>query len=249
MIRILLRHNAERPSTASHVETPVWRIIEQIIGIADARHSGDLLARLGIQHQEQGRCTDADKQAMMGLVQGHGEMGLGALEGPGRADSARVAIHHGDVVRGRDIHEDAWPRLLKLERFGMALQRNIPEVLDTRGVDETQCPRAVSDIEGVPGGIVAHIVRITGQLDGAAVLERGAIKEVARARVPIRDDNRVGFWEEHDSLRLVESRHRVQMRPCLQVDDLKGIVAQRGDEQPLALEVDRQVVNPPLDMG
>ncbi len=131
----------------------------------------------------------------------------------------------------------------------MALQRDIPEVLGTRGVDKTQGPRAVSDIERVRGRIVAHIVRITGQRDSAAVLECGAIKEVARARLPIGHHNGVGLWEEHDPLRLVESCDRVQMGPCLQVEDLKGIVAQRGDEQPLASEVYRQVVNPPLDMG
>src|SRR5262249_28683121 len=61
MLRILLRHNAEHPGPASDVDTPVRRIIEQIIGIAYTRYTGYLLARLGIQHQEQGRCTDADK--------------------------------------------------------------------------------------------------------------------------------------------------------------------------------------------
>ena len=50
-------------------------------------------------------------------------------------------------------------------------------------------------------------------------------------------------------MRLVESRDRVETGAGLQVEDLKGIVAQRGDEQPLAVEVDRHVVNPPLDMG
>ncbi len=56
-------------------------------------------------------------------------------------------------------------------RFGMALQRDIPEVLCTRGVDETQCPRPVPDIERVGGHVVAYIVGITSQLDGVAVLE------------------------------------------------------------------------------
>src|SRR5215510_6678791 len=79
MIRILLRHNAEHPGSASDVDAPMRRIIEQIIGIAYTRDTGYLLARLGIQHQEQGRCTDADKQAMMGVVQCHGEIGFGAL--------------------------------------------------------------------------------------------------------------------------------------------------------------------------
>src|SRR5215470_15305054 len=44
MIGILLRHNAERPGTASDVEAPVWCIIEQIIGIAHTLHTGNLLA-------------------------------------------------------------------------------------------------------------------------------------------------------------------------------------------------------------
>src|SRR5262249_19479417 len=44
MIGILLRHNAERPGTASDVDVPVRRIIEQIIGIAHALHTGNLLA-------------------------------------------------------------------------------------------------------------------------------------------------------------------------------------------------------------
>ncbi len=149
----------------------------------------------------------------------------------------------------RDIYEDAWPRLLQVERFRMALQRDIPEVLCTRGVDETQCPRAVSDIERVRGRIVAHIVRITGQRDRGAARKRSAIKHLAHPCFSIRDHKGVGLWEDHDPLRLVEPCDRVHMGPCLQVEDLKGIVAQRSDEQPLALEVDRHVVNPLLDMG
>jgi hypothetical protein len=39
------------------------------------------------------------------------------------------------------------------------------------------------------------------------------------------------------------------MRAGLEVEHFQRIVAQRRDKQPLALEVHRQVVNPPLDMG
>ena len=108
---------------------------------------------------------------MLRFVQRHGEIGLGALERPGGDDGAFVSIHDCDMVRGWDIHEYAWPRLLKLERFGMALERDIPKVLYTRGVDETQCPCSVPDIERVGGHVVAYIVGITGQLDGVAMLE------------------------------------------------------------------------------
>src|SRR5215471_18057115 len=184
---------------------------------------------------------------MMRFVQRHGEIGLGALEWPGGNGGTLVSIHDGDMVCGWDIHEYAWPCLLKLERFGMALERDIAKVLGTCGADETQCPCPISNIECVGGHVVAYIVSITGQLDSVAVLECGAIKEVARARLPIGHHNGVGLWEEHDPLRLVESGDRVHMGPCLHVKDLKCIVAQRGDEQPLAMEVDGHVVNPPLD--
>src|SRR5215471_9976611 len=122
---------------------------------------------------------------MLRFVQRHWEIGLGALERPGGDDGAFVSIHDCDMVRGWDIHEDAWPRLLKLERFGMALERDIAKVLGTCGADETQCPCPIPDIERVGGHVVAYIVSITGQLDSVAVLECGAIKEVARTCLPI----------------------------------------------------------------
>ena len=106
MVGVLLRHNAQRPCPASDIQAPMRRIIEQIIGITHARHPGNLLAGLGVQHQEQGWCAGTDKQAMLGFIECHGEIGLGALEGPGGADSACDAVYDGDVVRGRDIHED-----------------------------------------------------------------------------------------------------------------------------------------------
>src|SRR6266487_204125 len=123
----------------------------------------------------------------------------------------------------------------------MARQLDIPDMLLTRGVNETECASTVPDIQHVRRRIIAQIVGITAQRDRGAVRKRGAIKHLARACVPIRDHNGVGLWYEHDALWLVESRDGVQMGPCLQVEDFKRIVAERGNEQSLAVEVYRHV--------
>ena len=112
VIGILLRHNGEKPFTARDVNAPVLGIIEQIIGIAHTLHTGYLFSRLSVNNHEHRRCADANEQSMVGFVQCERKIGCSALEWPGGEHRAFVPINHCDVMRGRNIHEDAWPRLL-----------------------------------------------------------------------------------------------------------------------------------------
>jgi hypothetical protein len=107
----------------------------------------------------------------------------------------------------------------------MARQLDIPDMLLTRGVDETQCTSTVPDIQRVRRRIVAQVVGITRKLDTVTVLERGAIKHLAHACFRIGHEDGIRLWYEQDPLRLVESSDGVQMCPCLQIKDLQRIVA------------------------
>ena len=97
--------------------------------------------------------------------------------------------------------------------------------------------------------IVADVVGVAPIRDGLYQLERAAIKNAQRAVRSVCDVNPVCIGCVFDPLRFMKTGYCVYLLRILDIYYFERIVAERGDKQALALDIDRHVVDAPLDVG
>ncbi len=182
-------------------------------------------------------------------IDGHREIGARARHRPRRDLLARGAIDDGDLVRVRHIDVDPAARGVELEALGMRLQGNVGELRLGRGVDHRERAAAIADIDAVRRRVDADVVGIVLEVDASGGRELGAAEEGDGAVPGIGDIERVGRRNIADALRLAQSFDPAQQGACFQIDHAEAVIAQLGDEQPLAREIDGEMVDAAADFS
>src|SRR5205814_8894576 len=115
------------PISSDHQDPPA--VDENVVSIADALAAGDHSAAGRVEGQQPRGAAATDVKAVGGLIQRHGEVSSGFLEGPAGGDFALGKIHNLDSAPAADesagdIDERAAAPGLELEGFGVALEAN-----------------------------------------------------------------------------------------------------------------------------
>jgi hypothetical protein len=107
---------------------------------------------------------------------------------------------------------------------------------------------AVTDDEVSRCRIDPHVVGVVAEIDHAHRGKILAAIEADGAVAGARDGDRVRFFRVADALRFFQMFDPVDDRSRRNIDGLERSIAQFRDEQPLALEVDRHVIDTPADV-
>ena len=112
--------NAAR--AANHVDAFALRVEENVICVATYRQPGDVLSRIGVVNQQDGRGARADEEAPALFVERHRKIRFRARNRPSGQHFAFRPIDNCDLPRSGDVHECPLSACVELEGLGMARQ-------------------------------------------------------------------------------------------------------------------------------
>src|SRR5579864_2586724 len=184
------------------------------------------------------------------LVQCHGKVGTGIFELP-LYDFAGSAVKYGDLIDGGEIDKNARAARFQLERLGMCAECEVlSDALIGGGVEGAHGTVTVADVHTLAGGVVAQLVGVIGELDGANWPVSIAIKNLAGAAAAVGDHNTVAFRDIGHSLGFVQAATDGVNAPApVNIHDFHGIVAIDCGKDAAALDVHSHVIEPPLGAG
>ena len=163
---------------------------------------------------------------------------------PGGGLPTRSNVHDRNVPGIRHIDERPACRRVELERFGMGLERKVGDLGVAVRVDHGKRTLAVSDEHPVARCIDADVVGIVAQVDPSIGREIATPQDANRPVAGVGDIDLAGRRHVADALRFAKSGERAQGGHGLEIDHAHRVIAQLGDEQPLVIEIDRQVIDP-----
>ena len=102
-----LLNDINKAFTAGEIELFALGVEEEVVGVAGDGEVGDGFATGGVEHHQTSGLAAADKEAMAGLVEGHGEIGAESFHPPSGCDSAFSAVDDGDLPGVGKVDEDA----------------------------------------------------------------------------------------------------------------------------------------------
>src|SRR5215470_2882198 len=112
-------------------------------------------------------------------------------------------------------------------------------------VEFAQGAAAVPNIHLPAGEIVSNVVGVISIFDSLEKLEGNTVEDLHCAVLGTRYTQAVIARDIQHTLRLLKSRDGLRALARLEVDHFHGVVAKRGDKQPLAFPVNRHVVYAP----
>ena len=131
----------------------------------------------------------------------------------------------------------------------MAGQADLSRRLAGGRVDQGEGAVAVADHHAAGLGIEADVVGIAAKLDRVERREFGALEAVHQAIAAVGHVDRVGGRIIGNALRLIELADPAQQLARSKIHDTQAIVAELGDEQSIAGEVDCEVIDAAPDLA
>ncbi len=206
------------------------------------------MARIGVEDHHLGWRAAGDEQAVIGLVERHGEVGLEGQLPSG--DRAGLAVDDGDLLEVRQIHVDVWAVGFQLEGFRVGSELVFfVEALVGDGVDHGDSGGfvvSVADVNALLGGVVAEVVDVSAEVDRGDGVEGGSVVDVELA-FGAGDEELIGLGGIGDALRGGNSGDGVDDALGAEIDDFFCIVPQGGDEQAVP-GIEGEMVNAAFDV-
>ncbi len=115
-----------------------------------------------------------------------------------------------------------------------------------RGIERAQRALSVSDVHLTRAGVVADVVGIIKPLDALDARERSPVQDIDAVGAAVRDIDATELGQIENPLRLAESGDASFAATRPYVDDFQRVIAEGGDEKPLLLQVNPEVVDAPL---
>jgi hypothetical protein len=110
-------------------------------------------------------------------------------------------------------------------------------------VDHRQRAATIADDDLLRRLVHPDVVRIVAELDPSVGRVVRPLKEPQRPVAPVGDEQRVARRQIADPLRLLHPGEAAYQLASLEIDDTDAVVAELGDEQPTAIEIDRHVID------
>src|SRR5438445_4518694 len=116
-------------------------------------------------------------------------------------------------------------------------------------IKDSKSTAAVEHMDLVGGGIKTNYVCVVTVLDCLQELRRGGIVDPAGASLSVGYKEPVRTRHVQHSLRLMQAGNGMEPLCTFDVEDFQTVVPQRGDKQPLVVQVHREMIDAPLDIG
>ena len=129
----------------------------------------------------------------------------------------------------------------------MARQRDVAGLPAGRRVDQGE-RAGIADQDLIGLGIDPDIVGIFAEPHAVQRREIGALEPMEDAVAAVGDEDRVGGLVVGNALRLLQPRDPAKDLALVEIDDTEAAVAEFGDEEPMAREIDRQMIDPAVDV-
>jgi len=94
-----------------------------------------------------------------------------------------------------------------------------------------------------------NVIGVFQPVDVCAANERRARKEIDAAAATAGDEQRLRFGQPGDTLRLLQRLEAHGAPPGAKIDHFHAVVAERRDEQALAIGIDVEMIDAPADIG
>src|SRR5689334_5759822 len=114
-------------------------------------------------------------------------------------------------------------------------------------VHEPQRTLAVADDDRPGCGVETDVVRVIERVDTLEYGKRATLHEVEPAALTVCDVEAIRLRHIGEALRFLEAAETALVPISGDVEHLDRVVAERGDEQALALQVDREVIDATID--
>jgi len=124
----------------------------------------------------------------------------------------------------------------------MRVQRDIRDPAASSRVDDGERSVCVTYPDLVGGALDPDVVGIIPKLDLSHGREIRPVKQPHGSVPCIRHDDRIGRGLVADALRLLQARQGLQDSAARQIDDADGVVAEFRHVEPLAFQIDGQVI-------
>src|SRR2546427_3793915 len=105
---------------------------------------------------------------------------------------------------------------------------------------------SVPDVHLARAGVIADVVGVIESLDALDARERSPVQDIDAVGAAVRDIDAIELGQVKDPLQLAESVQAPFPAIRFHVDDFERVVPQCGDEEPLPLQVNPEMVDAPL---
>ena len=246
---------------AENIDPALARVVEEVVGMFDRCGRGDDLAGLGVEDDQACRHPAANEEPVVSLVEGHREIRRTRRYWPTSQHRSLCQIGDFHFLAVRDIDEDAGSDLLELEGFGMGVHVNVSNLLPV-GIEDGErtasarpcyfagqeflAPIAHDDV--LASVVIADIVGVQVEGDRLQKKIRGAVKNLHGTVAATGDEQPIGGRIVVRSLGLVQTRNRMHLPACLQIEHFERVIVERRREEALAFQIDPKMIHAAFDV-
>ena len=137
----------------------------------------------------------------------------------------------------------------ELKTFGMSLQLNLGGLAVGRRVDYRQRATPVTNENSIGRSIDPNIVGVITEFDPSRRCVIRASEQQHRTVTGIGNKKGIARWYIANTLRLLQSGNDVLYLLLIQIDNADGIITKFGHEQTLSGQIDRQMIDPALNIA
>src|SRR5689334_13318002 len=130
----------------------------------------------------------------------------------------------------------------------MSGQGNVLQRRPMHGVDDGERAVAISNQEMPAARVKTDIVGIVLELETPPGEKIASAEELDQAALRFRNRNQISAGDIGDALGFAQSGEAVKQSAALNIDHVERAVAEFGDEQSAALQVDRHVIDAPANI-
>src|SRR5437667_1236413 len=124
----------------------------------------------------------------------------------------------------------------------MTRQSDLRGDLEACRLDRSQ-RAAIADIDTPAAAFIAHVIGVLEPIDVSCSSEWSTGEDIDASTSPIGHEQARRFRYVCDALRLLQMLESRTALACTQIDHFDGVVSQRRHKQPLAVEIDIQVID------
>src|SRR5260370_26135023 len=157
-----------------------------------------------------------------------------------------LALHQVDTLDLPSVrHVDKGQRaaFIELETLRMRLEPDIGDLRPALWIYNGERALAITYEYPLPGIVDSDVIGIIAEINPRHERQVFRSQYPHRSIPSVRDVDRIGRRFVGDALGLLCAEHSALHLACSEVDDANGVVTQFGNEQPLALEVDGEMVD------
>ena len=246
-VAVLLLEHVEVAFAPTHVQPFSGGVVEQIVGVADDIERCDFLPCGRVVHKDLRRPPASDEHSMIRLIERHREVRLRSGHWPGRNHLQRIAVDDRNLIGGRNVHERPSTGPLELKRFGMAGELGFAQHFPVGGADRSESAAAESDEETLRRRLVSHVVRVVSEADALDRMKVTRVERLHTVALTVGDSDKFRVGYDGDPLRLAKADQAFEVSAALEIENLRGIVAECCDEQSLRARIERQMIDAAFD--